>query len=320
MHRAKARHVVGLVVFFLVGTAGTARAADVDPYLPDGSEMVLAINVHQLFDSALVQKHFAEALPKYLETEPHWREVRKALPIDLANDVTSLVLAGPAPPREGKGLAILRGKFDVAKLQAAAEAYAAKQPGALAIHKSGVRRVYQFKNSAAPVFAAFLDEGTLALAPARDALEEAIARKDGQKQASVNRDLQALIADADGRQTVWLAALATPELKREFGTPQTEKLFASLVHLKGGLTLGDGMQLDFAIQTRDAKTSGEIRQFMEGIKSILSLAAMDSKENAPLLTKLVGAIKIASVQDAVTIKGSVSKAEIEKTLAERAKP
>jgi hypothetical protein len=316
-----ARRLIGSVVFVLSGAVATCQAADVDPYLPDGSEMVLAVNVRQLFDSALVQKHFAEALRRYLETEPHWREVQKALAIDLSKDVTSFVIAGPAPPREGKGLAIVRGKFDVPKLQAAADAYANKQPDALAIHKSGTRLIYQFKNSTAPVFAAFLDDGTLALAPARDALDDAIARKDGKKLASLGKDLQALIADTDGRQTLWLVALATPELKRELGnSPQTEKLFASLVHLKGGLTLTDGAQLDFVIQTKGAKTAGEVRQFVEGIKSILSLAAMDRKDNAPLLMKLVGAIKIASTKEAVTIKGSVTKDEIEKSAAETTKP
>jgi hypothetical protein len=316
-----ARHLIGSLVLVLSGAVGTAKAADLDPYLPDNSEMVLAVNVRQLFDSALVQKHFAETVRKYLETEPHWREVQKALPIDLTKYVSGIVIAGPSPPREGKGLAIVRGKFDVPKLQAAAEAYANKQADALAIHKSGTRLIYHFKNSTAPTFAAFLDDSTLALAPSREALDDAIARKEGKKRASVGKDLETLIADADARQTLWFVALATPELKREFGTsPQTEKLFASLVHLKGSLTLTDGAQLDFVIQAKDAKTAGEVRQFMEGIKSILSLAAMDSKENAPLLTKLVRAIKIASVKEAVTIKGSVSKEEIEKSATEKAKP
>jgi hypothetical protein len=320
MYRANFCHLIGVVTLLSL-VLPNVPAANVDPYLPDGSEMVLVVNVRQLFESPLIQKHFAEALRRYLETEPHWRELQKALPIDLTKDVSSMVLAGPTPPREGKGLAIVRGKFDVPKLQAAAEAYAGKQADALAIHKSGNRLIYQFKNSTAATFAAFLDDGTLALAPSREALDDAIARKDGKKQASPRKDLESLITDADGRQTLWFVALATPELKREFGTsPQTEKLFASLVHLKGGLTLTDGAQLDFVIQTKDAKTAGEIRQFVEGMKSILSLAAMDSKENAPLLTKLVGAIKIASAKEAVTIKGSVTKDEIEKSAAETKKP
>jgi len=316
-----ARCLIASLIFLLGSAAATCQAADIDPYLPDNSEMVLAVNVRQLFESPLIQKHFAEALRRYLETEPHWQELQKALPIDLTKDVSSMVLSGPTPPREGKGLAIVRGKFDVPKLQAAAAAYAGKQADALAIHKSGNRLIYQFKNSTAATFAAFLDDGTLALAPSREALDDAIARKDGKKQASLAKDLETLIADADARQTLWLVALATPELKREFGTsPQTQKLFANLVHLKGGLTLSDGAQLDFLIQTKDAKTAGEIRQFVEGIKSILSLAAMDSKENAPLLTKLLGAIKIASAKETVTIKGSVSKDEIEKSAAETKKP
>ena len=68
-----ARCLVASLIFLLGSAAARGQAADIDPYLPDNSEMVLAINVRQLFDSALVQKHFAEALRRYLETEPHWR-------------------------------------------------------------------------------------------------------------------------------------------------------------------------------------------------------------------------------------------------------
>lgn len=320
MYQVTSRGLVVLVALLSASTA-TVRAADVDLYLPDDSEMVGMINVRQLFDSAAVQKHFAKPLQSWLDSEPHWREVRKALPLDVTKDVDSIVAAGPVIPRDGKGIAIVRGRFDVVKLQAAAATYARKEPAALTLHKSGSRVIYEFKSSAAGAFGVFLDDGTLAFAPGRAGIDEALARKDGKKRPALSKELQKLIDEADSRQTIWLVAPATAEFKKEFGTsPHTEKLLGSLIHLRGGMTFGDGVQLDFLLQTKDADSAREFRQFTEGVKSILSLAAMDSKENAPLLTKLVGACKVANAKDAVTVKGSLSKAEIEKTLTEKAKP
>ena len=50
------------------------------------------------------------------------------------------------------------------------------------------------------------------------------------------------------------------------------------------------------------------------MKAILSLAAMDHKAHAPLLTTLVAAVKLTSGPEGVMIRGGLTKEQVEKSL------
>jgi hypothetical protein len=161
----------------------------------------------------------------------------------------------------------------------------------------------------------------MALAPSRDALIEAITWIDGKCQSAGNKELQELIRKVDQRQSIWMTALVSKELKKELSKhSEANKLFRNVQYVSGGLTVDDGLRMDFVIQTQDAKTANDLRPFLDGIKAILSLAAMNNKSQGPLLTKLVAAIKVASVANTVTIKAVVSKEDIEKGMKQKPQP
>jgi hypothetical protein len=307
--------IIPLTVLAAALLSPPARAADADKYLPDDAQWVCRINVRQALAAPLVQQHVLPALRRLLAEQAGVAELLQAIAIDPFKDIDSIVLAGPMPPSTDKGLAIVRGRYDLAKIQAAVEDRAAKSAEAIKIHKHGSRSIYQFTHTGktlGPLSACFLDDATLVLAPTRESVVDAIAKKDGDRPTVIDKDLHALIARSDDRQTVWLAALASKELKKTLSTsPETEKLFQNLQHGSGSLTVGTGLQLDCVIQTRDAGTAGELRKFLEAVKAILSLAALDSKRNDTLYAVLVKAVALRSVKDAVFIQGTLTQEQIE---------
>lgn len=307
-------------VALLLAVAGApAHAADLDRYLPEDAQWVGQINVRQLLDAPAVPPAFQTLVRKALAELPAVQEVLSSLPIDPYKQIDTITLAGPLPPRDDRGLAIVRGKFDLARIQTTAEKRADQAGETFKVHKQSGFTIYQFTRSSKtgwPLYACFLDETTLVFAPAREPLAEAIARKETPREATLDKELAALVARADSKQSIWVAALATRELKRALGTsPETEKLFNNVQHFSGGLTVSAGLQIDALLQTRDTATAGELRQFFEGAKAILSLAAMDSKTNAPALTDLVKMLKVMSVKDAVVIRATITKEQLEKALA-----
>ena len=309
---------IGPVLALLLVHAPALQAVEPDPYLPTDAHWVASLDVRQFANAPLVKTYFAAALRQWLADQPAFREMQHALPIDLFADVDRATSAGPLPPRPDRGVLILQGRFDLAKVQTAAEQFARQEPRAFQIHQEANRPVYHFTEASKagmPLWVCFPDKSTMLLAPSRQQLTELLARKAGEPPA-LAKELRALLAGVDAKQTCWLAALASSELKKSLATsPETEKLFQSLQHLSGGASVGEGLQLNFVLQTNNAGTAGELRKFLEGAQAILSLAALDSKTNAPLLGNLVAAIKLGNVKDAVLIRAAVTKEQIEKAAA-----
>ncbi|MBL8796311.1 MAG: hypothetical protein JNM56_20595 [Planctomycetia bacterium] len=283
--------------------------------MPSDAHWIASLDVRAFAGAPLVKTHLAATLKQWFADEPTLRELRQALPFDPLADLDRATLAGPLPPQAGRGALILRGRFDLTKLHAAAERYAKQEPRAFRIHTEEQRAVYEFTEdgrAGLPLWISFPDQGTLLCTPSRRQLSELLDRK-GNTPPTLSKELTALLATVDGQQTAWLAAVATPELKKMLGTsPETEKLFQTVQHLSGGLTVGAGVQLSFVLQTNQAATASELRKFLEGAQAILSLAAMDSKTNAPLLGFLVSSIKLGSVKDAVLIRAAVTKEQLDK--------
>src|SRR5262245_49111803 len=56
-----------IATFACILVSASARAGDIDPYLPDDTEAVVSVNVRQILDAPLVKKEALDALNKMLE-------------------------------------------------------------------------------------------------------------------------------------------------------------------------------------------------------------------------------------------------------------
>lgn len=307
------------ILALVVGFTGLAQAVPPDALLPDDAEMVLAVNVRSLSSSPFFRTYLHDLAKDFLSRGEPIARVWQALAIDPLADVTTLVVAGRASFSVERYLIVLRGRFEPEKVRAAANSWIGKNPTALTIHKEEGRLVYEFKAGLSSLFVCLLDSDTLILARTRGDVDEAIAKKQGKRKPALNQALTKLLSQTNGQGTVWLAALTSPGLKKELATsPEMEKLVAGIGNIQGSITMGDDCAMQVVIGTADAKTAGELRQFAEAVKAILSLAAMDHKTHAPLLSTLVAGLQATNGPDGVTLGGKVTKEQIEKAM--KAKP
>jgi hypothetical protein len=311
----------------------SARAAEIDRCLPDGAELVLSVNVRQLLDAPVVVKHFLPEIKAAWERDGFKpRLIADLLKFDPLKDVTSITVAGPVKQAGDKALLIVRGRFDVEAIQTAAEIYANRGADDFKAHKQNEQRYYEFKEprTRRTGFAALLDKETFVMSPSRDALLAAAERYRGRKAPQLAKELETLLGKVDGKQTLWLAGIASDDFKKDLASsPQVRKTADAVQSIHGGIAVAEGIQGDFLIQTNDARAAGEMRKLLEGIKSLVGLAVMDPESDMPgqssfprlgtLPTALVSAVKLATEKEAVTIKLTVTAEQLEKSLKDKPK-
>src|SRR5262249_51508286 len=158
-----------LLTFFAVIPG---RAADLDPYLPEDTETVLNLNVRQVLDSALIKKHALEAAQEALRGNDQVQDILKDLGFDPFKDLDHILIAAPGGTDKDRGLAIVRGRFDVDKFKAKAEEAATNNGENLKIHKvqGGKYLLYEVNTPDldTPLFVALASKNTLLVSPGKD--------------------------------------------------------------------------------------------------------------------------------------------------------
>src|SRR5260370_23085737 len=140
---------LGLIVGAVLALALPVRAADVDKYLPEDTEVVVVVNAKQLLDAPLVKKHLLEHVRAHLQSNSELVNPLSSLGFDPFNDLTSITAALPMLSNDAKALIITHGQFDKAKFETKAEAVAKEKSDLLKIHKEGDRKVYEIKHEGA---------------------------------------------------------------------------------------------------------------------------------------------------------------------------
>src|SRR5439155_3215918 len=206
------------------------------------------------------------------------------------------------------------------KVRSAVEAFAAKQPEAVQIHKQGDVPYYETHNPKQPAhtfFATFADNETLVISPNKDYVLATIAKKESKKAPAVDNKLVELVKKVDAKQSLWLALLPEHLLKALPQDKQTMDIAKKVQSFKAGVALTDGVQLSVRIQTPDAKSAQTVRQTLQGVQSlwILAIANNDQlKDFGPTLTDILNSINFTLDQATVGFDVSVSAKQIEEGL------
>jgi hypothetical protein len=301
------------VTFVVFGSP--IRAADVDKYLPDDTQMVLHANIKEALDSALAKKYLLPQIESGLKSQQEAQEMLKALGLNPLEDVHSLTLAAPGNVNEKKWIVLLHGKFDLAKIQAAAEAFGQKQADTVKVRKQGDITIYELRDAkrSQSAFAAFPDTETLLISPTEDFVTATIAKTDAKKAPALNKNLADLIQQVGDKESLWLAALVPDQLTNSL--PKDQQTLAKKVKsFKGGVTLTDGVQLSFRVQATDAKAARDVQQTLKGLQALLVLAVTSNeslKDFGPTLTDIVNSIKFTLDRSTVGMDLSISAKQIE---------
>ncbi len=306
MSRSRLRGLSVLVA--LAGAVGVVRGADVDKYLPEGTQVLVTVNVRQILESPLVKKD----LPKMrqgLEGLGDAKKILDDLGFDPFKDLDTLTIAGAGAGDPEKAVAVAHGRFNVGKFQAKAEEVA-KEQGFLKVQKTEGHTLYEVTppGQDKPAYLALVDAHTIVASPSKEIVLQAFAAQPSTATAKVRGEFKTLLEKADDKQSIWIVGLGSALAK---GIPQGEQI----KHLVGGITFSDDLRAEFTILAVSDSAAKELAKTIEdGIeqaKSFLTIISMDQKQLTPLVG-LLDKIKVAGQGATVSVKGHVNKETLEK--------
>jgi hypothetical protein len=320
------------VVTALVLSVPLGRAADLDRYLPEDSEMVLNLNVRQLLDSELVKKHLLDVAQETLRGNDQLQDILKDLGFDPFKDLDRILIASPAGTEKDRGLIIVHGRFDVAKFKAKAEEVAKDQSEHLKIHKirGGEQLLYEVNHPDVddPLFVALAGRDTLLVSPGKDYVVNAL-KKFGKetKPALKNKRFQALLEKVDAGQSLSLAAVTTPEVAKAIDKApgDVKGMIEKIQAVAGGVTISDEIKLELAVTTKNTKDAKDLSDSTKaGLNLVLGFAApLSQNANTPkwveVVVEAIKALRVTNKSETVFIKGRINNDLIEDSLKKKDK-
>jgi hypothetical protein len=310
-----------VVAFTVALAAAPLHAAELDKFLPDDTKVIASVNVRQIIDSPLAKKYeLAKELEKSLQNNAEASDVLKSLGLDPLKDVNRITLALPGKKDQKRALICIHGSFDLAKIHETAEKHTKDHPEHLSMSKVGSHRLYEVKDKKEEkietTYVVFLNKEVLVASPTKDYVLDAIAKSEGKREAKFSSDLKQLVARQDSKQSVWVAALATDDMKAELEKiPQTKQLAAKLESISVGATLGSDVKLTLALQTSDEMTAKDIKQKLEGARAFGVIAvsgAEELKDYAPIITDVLNGFKFNQEQGNASVELTIAASTIEK--------
>jgi hypothetical protein len=296
------------------GRPPTPARAEPDPLAPADSGLLVTVNVRQLAAAPLVQKYARAELARALARTERVGKALQAAGLDPLRDVDTVALAVSGDLLHPHVLAVVRGRFDPEKAQAAAAGYARSNPAELQIEGTGGGAVYRFRAEHHEVFAAF-DGGAVVMATTREHLAAALRSATG-RPAPVAAPMQAALGKLTGKECAWLALVIAEPMKEALKRkdPQSAGLIASLESVTGGIEVTDAFRLELTAHTVTPEAAAQLRKKMDDVLPLLQFFAAADDAGARLLRDAVAGIKVDNQRGAVRVALQVSEEMIQKAM------
>ena len=277
-----AKSWLSLVVAF---AAMPVRAADLNKYLPDDTEIVVSIDVTAVLESGLVRKHVPELLKKYgadllqLGAQASGQKIDddmlKALTRQLADAeairkwiddnkkvVRRVIIGTSADYEDGNAFVVFEGKFDRARLK---EMGKGLKPLGIVIRtmKDGKHEFFGIKvpGDEDEMFVALADDENIICCQDSKGLVKALERTD-RKGSAVRKELIEVANRIDPKAGLWMAA--APKEADEY------------VNAFGSIVVTDGIRIVAAITSKDAdgarNTASDLRESLKEVVAELDEA------------------------------------------------
>ncbi len=302
----------------LPAIAADAPAPAFEKYMPDAADGVITINVRQLLDSELIKK---AGLDKALAGDDAQKSV-KALGIDPLKDIERVIITGDKEKPDDV-FVIVQGKFDPAKLAAAADDAVKEKKGEhLKIHKSEHGKIYEVSNldevitlppQAAgavggalknrSIFATIPDKGHVVFTGSKEAAEGVLVKGAGKKATKLSsKELPGLLAKMNLKQSV-AVALPSPDDK--------------VKNITGGITVTSDVKTRFTVAASNADAAKQIDDLigeqLKMVQDIAGLVVLQQKELAPVLD-ILNSFKHEAKDSDVGINSDIKGETLEKVV------
>jgi hypothetical protein len=323
----------------LLAVAATALALSVpcaafEKYLPDKTELVVAINLRQVLDAPPVKKYAPglmkeywlrfllwsnkdnEGLRKLIEDNPgvFQKDVAKSPEFlaTLGEHVSTFVVAGLLDGGDDEFLAVVQGRFDAGKAKKLVQwAGDTKFLGlSLKTQKVSGRDLYEFSfpKSDGAIFLALADEQHVLFSLSKDWVVEALAKTAGNRKPKLNKGLQALLDKVDRKQSLWL-----------IGYPPKDD---EVEGVTAGVRIAADVQMEMTVAAKSAeaarKLTQEAKDELPELGEQLKKLAEDQKELAPFVP-LLQKVEVTLQGTAVRLRGQIPAAVLEQVLKSLAK-
>jgi hypothetical protein len=178
--------------------APAARAADLDPHLPPDTQRYMSIDVKQIVSSPVGKKLGTDRLAELLPYLPETSEVLKQIDVDALKDVDRIQLSAPGSGEADKGLMILTGRFDQAKLKKKAEDRDAFEVIEVKLDDKQTHVVYKAKKAGKGQYLAVVENKTLLASGGKEYVVAALKQaRSGKKVVLKDKEVQAVLEKAD---------------------------------------------------------------------------------------------------------------------------
>jgi hypothetical protein len=309
------------------GLATAAPAADVNPLLPAETDSIVFVNFRQIIDSPLVKKFALEQMKQALQGADA-QKVMTDLGLDPLKDVDELTGGFWGEDAQTmKGLFVVSGKFDPAKLFTAADAESKKNADKISIVTEGKYKFVKLTNDNASGPAAALKELYVAVPNEKTILastdKELLAKTMGRVESNdtkpaIKKPLGALVTKMDSKASFFLCGLSDP---KKIGDIPPNPLFDDPAKLKKQLEkmenmamtvrIGEDIGLEAAIGMKDSDAADEfsntIDELFGKVRAFLPLIAGQQPAMKPLIGDLTKNLKCKAkdkeVQITLTISG-----------------
>ena len=228
-------------------------------------------------------------IEKGIKDNKQLQDILKLLGLDPLKDINGLTISN-AGQKGDKVLIIVHGKFNADKINTTAEAVAQGKKGDFKITKIGGKNVYETLAKDRPVYSTLVSENALLVSTNKDYIETALAGKTGK----ISQDLKSVVGGIDAKQSIWLAAVMTDEIRKTLAKQDGPgaALAPELKAITGGVNITDSVAVAMQVQTTDAKTAKELREFADQIKGLLAFFGNSNEDAKPFVDELMKTLKI----------------------------
>ncbi|VTS01849.1 hypothetical protein [Tuwongella immobilis] len=319
------RMVLGLTL--VLGLALPVRAADFEALLPESVDSVVHLKISELMNSPLAKKYVVPMLKDGLENNAQANAAFQGMGLDPLKDFDSITIGSISgeSPEDLDLVILLRGTFDVNKLNVAMKAASAAESEKIAMVKDGKLSFYKLTmETGTPISEMYMniaDGKTIVMTSKKERIASTQAKLGGT--SKLNKEVATLLKNA-GDSTLTIVGLnKSKNSPLPIPNPQAAQLLEKIDSLTMGIGMTETVSLSFGIgfsEEDEAKSIGEmLGVYVPQVKQFAGIFALQKPALKAPLDSLADSIKYSVKGKNVSLSLKTSAANIETIVREMAK-
>lgn len=310
---------------------GSAHAVPPEKLLPDNTTMIFGFNMKSFVESPLFQKGMKAKLEELMQKNKEFAGVMQSMNFDPMKDIHSITFAignfnlnmqGGPPRPDVEPIIIVKGNFDQAKMDTAAQALiSAGGKDKVAVSKMGDRTVYEFKEGDKPMFGTIADKETMLAADSKAALEAMLDRMAGKATPKLSKEFAAAMDKVDMKRTFFMAGILPDSIKQVASMSPQGAVAEKIEAINFTVNVKDNLDIEMNAYTTDADAAKEFKAMLDQAKEMMGILALNAPEEADSkdLSDFLSSIRISNSDKTVSMKGELKGSLIERAIQKAGK-